>query len=59
MGYVKAERKLPYQEVYSLPSQEIAVQGEAPHRYFLVLYVYFFGGKDFDSRATTGFKYFF
>jgi hypothetical protein len=31
---------------YSLPSQEIAVRGFAPHRYFLVLYAYFFSGKE-------------
>ena len=30
---------------YSFPSQEIAMRGEALHRYFLVLYAYFFGGK--------------
>jgi hypothetical protein len=30
---------------YSLPSPEIAVRGLAPHRYFWVLYAYFFSGK--------------
>jgi hypothetical protein len=32
------------------------VRGKAPHRYFLVLYAYFFGGKGVASKQASNHK---
>jgi len=40
-------------QVYSLPSQEIAVRGFAAHSYFLVLYAYFFGDINPKQRKAA------
>jgi hypothetical protein len=39
-----------YRWLSEFPSQEIAMLGKAQHRYFLVLYAYFFSGQGVDIK---------